>query len=627
MGLRNLNSTTLILQRGLAKASAESDSAMERLSSGLRINRASDDAASLGLATSLDTSQRVLSQSIRNINDGISFLSVADSALEALTGITTRQLELATQASNGVYSDVQRQALQKESIALTQEYNRILSTTNFNGITLFQNSGTSSSIEINGSSIRVEIGTELGRQVGTGTFLAAGTAPLSSGQWGWELEGGDFNNDGKVDVVVGGMDSRTQVLISNGDGTFLAPFVLGAYAPSRQVNVVDINGDGKLDITGSVTGSSSFAALGNGDGTFSYPTYQSTYGLGLGEVAGDINNDGKIDIITLDTSTGTTYDFLGTSASVRLGNGDGTFRVVVSFATGAGPSTAVLSDADNDGRLDLVVGTTQGVKLLRGNGNGTFLAATTILSGTTVSDEIETRDFNFDGKEDLVTGSTTTGAMYVLLSNGDGTYRQSTYSNPSITTTMGFDINDINGDGVSDITIGGYSGVNNIQTLLGNTDGTFSYGVNFVPPSAVNRLITEDVNGDGIPDLLTTGSGSTDLSIFLGNGTNDNSSPFFELTSASYAHEALSTIQEQLERISAERGAIGAQLSRLHAAVSVTQAMHTAYQEAHDRIMDADIAADVATMIRANVLKQANVALLASAKLDTESVLKLIRGA
>lgn len=91
-------------QRSLASASEMLNASSTRLASGLRINSAADDAAGLAIASQLNTSSRVYTQGMRNINDGMSVLNVAEGALSQLGQVTIRQKELAEQAANGVYS-------------------------------------------------------------------------------------------------------------------------------------------------------------------------------------------------------------------------------------------------------------------------------------------------------------------------------------------------------------------------------------------------------------------------------------------------------------------------------------------------------------------------------------------
>jgi flagellin len=121
--------------------------AFERLSSGLRINSAADDAAGLAIADKLRADVRVASQAIRNANDGISAVSVGEKALGKVGDILVRLSELASQSASGLVSDTQRSALQAEFTALVSEVDRISNTTTFNGVSLLS-AGTTVSLHI-----------------------------------------------------------------------------------------------------------------------------------------------------------------------------------------------------------------------------------------------------------------------------------------------------------------------------------------------------------------------------------------------------------------------------------------------------------------------------------------------
>src|SRR5690606_28481447 len=106
---------------------------LERLSSGLRITRASDDAAGLAISERFRADIRSLAQAERNAMDGVSMLQVAEGALHEVSSILIRMRELAIQASNGTLGDSEREALDKEFQALIEEIDRIASVTEFNG--------------------------------------------------------------------------------------------------------------------------------------------------------------------------------------------------------------------------------------------------------------------------------------------------------------------------------------------------------------------------------------------------------------------------------------------------------------------------------------------------------------
>ena len=119
--------------RGLQKTN-------ERLASGLRINTSADDAAGLAISSTLTSSARVYSQGLRNINDAISALAISEGGLTQLSDVATRLRELATQAANGTYSLGQRRSADAEADALTDEFNRLIQSTSFNGLSLYSRS-------------------------------------------------------------------------------------------------------------------------------------------------------------------------------------------------------------------------------------------------------------------------------------------------------------------------------------------------------------------------------------------------------------------------------------------------------------------------------------------------------
>jgi flagellin len=180
------NIASIRAQRALGDATSELSTIYERLSSGQRINRASDDAASLAIADSLKVGKRLFSQAVRNINDGIGALQIADSALGSSANILGRLSELAEQSANGTLNSTQRSTLQKEYSALRNELYRIAETTEFNGVRLLQE----------------ELGIDL--QVGIrgdrNSRITSSGIDLSGGQWIFDLDkvglGIDTNNDG-----------------------------------------------------------------------------------------------------------------------------------------------------------------------------------------------------------------------------------------------------------------------------------------------------------------------------------------------------------------------------------------------------------------------------------------------
>jgi flagellin len=140
----NTNVASLTAQRTLAKSSLEMATALQRLSSGLRINSAKDDAAGLALTERLTSQVRGYNQAIRNAGDGISLVQTAEGGIEAITNSLQRMRELAVQAANYSLTNVDRVAVDTEFAALRSEINRVAAQTQFNGQKLLNGSITGS---------------------------------------------------------------------------------------------------------------------------------------------------------------------------------------------------------------------------------------------------------------------------------------------------------------------------------------------------------------------------------------------------------------------------------------------------------------------------------------------------
>jgi flagellin len=174
MGLRvNTNALSLNAQKNLANVSSRLQGNFARLSSGLRIVSAADDAAGLGISERMRAQVRSLSQAGRNAQDGISLVQTAEGALGEVSSNLTRMRELAVQAANGTLNDADRAALENEFGELVTEIDRIADQTDFNGIQLLDGSN---------SSISIQVGTESGETVSIslGDMTDAGLALTGS---------------------------------------------------------------------------------------------------------------------------------------------------------------------------------------------------------------------------------------------------------------------------------------------------------------------------------------------------------------------------------------------------------------------------------------------------------------
>ena len=145
MAVVNTNANASIAQNALARNERAMNTAMERLSTGQRINSASDDAAGLAIGSRMTSQIRGLETGIRNANDAISMISTADGALIEVTNMLQRMRELALQASNGTTTPADRDYLHSEYANLLSEIDRIAQNTQWNGMTILNHKTTASS--------------------------------------------------------------------------------------------------------------------------------------------------------------------------------------------------------------------------------------------------------------------------------------------------------------------------------------------------------------------------------------------------------------------------------------------------------------------------------------------------
>jgi len=255
----------------------------------------------------------------------------------------------------------------------------------------------------------------------------------------------DFNNDGFLDLAVADNKSnRVGILLGHGDGTFGAEteFVVGS-SPSS-VAAGDFSGDGKLDLAvGNSASNTVSILLGKGDGTFNTKSDIST-GSGSGPSAvavGDLNLDGKLDLVVADKISG--------KVSVLLGNGDGTFQPHADYAAGKSPTSVVIAtfNESNHNIPDVVTVNSGGsqISYFKGVGDGTLNAAVPFATGSGPSQAM-VGDFNGDTHLDVAVTDTSANSVTILLGNGNGTF-QSPINLPLSGTPMGIAVGDFNGDG------------------------------------------------------------------------------------------------------------------------------------------------------------------------------------
>jgi hypothetical protein len=235
---------------------------------------------------------------------------------------------------------------------------------------------------------------------------------------------GDFNHDGKLDLVVaegnGGGGTTVGVLLGNGDGTFGPVMHYQVGLNPAYVLTADFNGDNKLDLAVVNNAGSVSILLGKGDGSFGPHQDFAVGSFPIGEAAGDFNHDGKMDLAVVNTGSDT--------VSVLLGNGDGTFQTPAQYETGIGPYGVNAADVNVDGNLDLVVtnpatsggnpgeGATISVLLGKCDGDGTFHKHRDFSTGTGPA-FLAAGHFAHGRKPDLAVTNFNQDSVSILLGN------------------------------------------------------------------------------------------------------------------------------------------------------------------------------------------------------------------
>jgi hypothetical protein len=320
----------------------------------------------------------------------------------------------------------------------------------------------------------------------------------------------DMNNDEFPDLlVVNSGGNSLNFLEGIGDGTFKDPQTIETGREPFALDVADFNGDRIPDIALCNYGDGNVSIiLGQKDGLFKLKTDVKVGRLPIAVTAGDFNNDDKTDLaVTLRFN----------KLIILLGVGDGTFKLAEAYQVGPTPAYITIDDYNSDGNDDIAIALNglkvKHIKMLFGNGDGTFLPPKKITGGNQ-SSFIVHHDMNLDGKTDLIASSPMRDSLSIYVGDGKGEFSKlEDFAGEK--GPHNIIAGDFTGDKVPDIVVCNRRG-GSISVIPGRGDGTFVYPhFNYVVGSQPRSITGADFNRDGMMDIAVVLYQKQILEVFL----------------------------------------------------------------------------------------------------------------
>jgi len=581
----NTNITSLGVQKNLNKASDALSTSMSRLSSGLKINSAKDDAAGLQIANRLTSQIKGLTVAVKNANDGISIAQTAEGAMQESTSILQRMRELALQSANGSNSEDDRTSLQQEFTALSGELTRISTSTTFGGRNLLDGSFSNTSFQI-GSSANETISFGMGNVSATGLKGTYSEANVKSAVT--DLSASVTSNVVKFPDVtttsspaVARVESGT-TFTGGTAGSFTvngAPVTLDGTEADAAAVATKINSALNLASNTTLTANGSSGSLVFTDTAGTDVVIGGTPDADFGLATLSVTTAGS-PATTAGTAPGTT---LGAVAQISINGQNVDFTAIDDLAAIKAAIDQANTDHNtgvtatiNKGRIELSSTDGKAIELANGSGTGGAggLAKLGLSSGTTEAKLIDATSISINGSEvKFSAGSTMDDIVSTINSASTGV---SASKNADNTLQLFSD---------SNITI---------------ADGSAGNGLNTLGLTTAAAAVTE---------ATTMETTVADLSIL----------------DPSTAQQAIQALDGAIQQVDSQRAQLGAVQNRFDSTVSNLQSISENSSAARSRVQDADFASETAELTKQQTLQQASTAILSQANQLPSAVLKLLQ--
>jgi len=680
MTVINTNVNAIFAKNAITGNARSLSTAMERLSTGSRINSAKDDAAGLAISTRMNSQVRGLSMAIRNANDGISLMQTSEGALSEVSDILLRMRELSVQAVNGSNNASDRVALNDEVQQLKAEIERIATTTTFNNQSLLDGSFKNKELQIGseaGQTLRVDIGSARLQDLGLGGSSAGSSDAIVSARVaisGSDVEAGDLLiNDQALEVIDVSADDMEDIVDNinrNVDNVVASGFNV---VVAKQVGD-GVTTDGQFDIVVKALGATASTTYSISASSNMQELVDNINAEAGAVVQASINEEGKL---VLSNSTGATIQVADGSATAATYDGGSGFRnTAQSFAgflkleSSDGSPVRVslgalgsIADAEvlgfrptiSDFNTGTDAYTIQGEALTETGATTAWGSTDLKINGVSIYDEnIDTGSFagkiealnSFSDETGVVASAyfelkttfvATAGALSingVALTAGVSGDTAATWAtkvnNQTDLTGITATVQPGNAQIVYSGNLSSVTFVGTAAAAAGTTTGTTVFaGIRL--DSIANTPIAIEL-GDSATvaehGLLEANVGAADFQVnaaSLGSGSGGGSLTGLDISTSSGATKALTLIDSAMTNVNAMRSKMGAVQNRLDSTVDNLSNIVANTQASNSRIADTDYAAETSALARAQIIQQAATAMLAQANQQPQTVLSLLQ--